>query len=77
MFRKDVSKVMKNIYVSRAISKLEGRSQEYINFLEIFSHKHSPEVVRAALKELYTFNGEIKDIERITAAMVIKHSHLT
>ena len=75
MFRKEVSRVMKNIFVSRAISKLTGRSQDYINFLEIFSHKYTPEIVRAALKELYHFNGEIKDIERITAALIIKHSH--
>ncbi|GLI56988.1 hypothetical protein PM10SUCC1_25020 [Propionigenium maris DSM 9537] len=73
---KEFARARKNIYVSRAISKLQEKSQEYINFLEIFEHKYTQEAVKAALRELYMFNREIKDIKGLTAALIIKNYHL-
>ena len=57
---RELAKVRKNIYVSRAISKLEEKSQEYINFLEIFEHKYTQEAVKAALRELYMLTAKLK-----------------
>lgn len=73
---KELAKARKNIHVSRAISKLREKSYEYKNFLEIFAHKYTHEAVKAALRDLYMFNQEIKDIKGLTAALIIKNYHL-
>lgn len=73
---KELVNARRNIYVSRAISKLEGQSLEYKNFLEIFSEKYNKESVKATLRELYTFNREIEDIKRLTAALIMKNYSL-
>jgi len=73
---KELVKVRRNIYVSRAISKLNEKSLEYKEFLEIFEHKYTQESVKAALRELYMFNREIKDIKGLIAALIIKNYHL-
>lgn len=73
---RELAKVRKNIHVSKAISKLQEKSYEYINFLENFEHKYTQEAVKAALRELYMFNREIKDIKGLTAALIIKNYHL-
>ncbi|GLI54728.1 hypothetical protein PM10SUCC1_02430 [Propionigenium maris DSM 9537] len=76
MYDKDLNKVRKNIHVSRAISKLRGTSYEYMQFLEIFSHKYDSDIVKAALRDLYFFNREIKDIKGLTAALIRKNYNL-
>ncbi len=76
MYDKDLNRVRKNIHVSRAISKLRGTSHEYLQFLEIFSHKYTPDIVKAALRDLYFFNREIKDIKGLTAALIRKNYNL-
>jgi len=76
MFEKEVRKSMRNIHISKAVSKLDGKSREYLDFLEIFAHKYGRTAVETALEELYTYNSEIYDIERITVATIMKHSHL-
>ncbi len=73
---KEFARARKNIHVSRAISKLQEKSIEFKNFLEIFEHKYTQEAVKAALRELYMFNREIKDIKGLTAALIIKNYHL-
>jgi len=73
---KELVKAKRNIYVSRAISKLNKKSREYKNFLEILSHKYREENVKAALRDLYNFNREIKDIKGLTAALIIRNYHL-
>ncbi len=73
---KEFVKARKNIHVSRAISKLQEKSYEFKEFLEIFEHKYTQEAVKAALRELYMFNREIKDIKGLTAALIIKNYHL-
>jgi len=72
----ELVKARKNIYVSKAISKLNKKSMEYKEFLEIFSHKYREENVKAALRDLYRFDHEIKDIKGLTAALIIKNYHL-
>ncbi len=73
MFKRYLGSLLKNIYVSKSISKLDGKSQEYLNFLEVFSNKYNPETVKAALRELYNINREIEDIKRLTAALIMKN----
>ena len=72
---KELVRAKKNIHVSIAISKL-GNPGEYMEFLNIFKHKYGEDTVKAALKELYMFNREIKDIKGLTAALVIKNHNL-
>jgi len=76
MYDKDLRKARKNIHVSRALSRLKGSSWEYLQFLEIFSHKYTPDTVKAALRDLYNFNCEIKDIKGLTAALIRKNYNL-
>ena len=76
MFNKDLQNAIKNIYVSKAISRLEGGSSGYLDFLYRISRRYSPDTVKAALKELYIFNKEIEDIERLTAALIIKNYNI-
>ncbi len=73
MFDKEVWKAMKNIYVSRAISKLEKKSSEFKELLEIFSYKYGEESVKAALRELYSINKEVKDIKGLTISLIVKY----
>jgi hypothetical protein len=73
---KELVKARRNIYVSRAISKLNRKSFEYKEFLEIFSKKYNQESVKATLRELYTFNREIEDIKRLTVALIMKNYSL-
>ncbi len=63
----------RNIHVSRAISKLDGKSSEYLDYLDIFSRKYGKDKVEKALKQLYKFNHEILDIKGLTAVMVISN----
>jgi hypothetical protein len=74
--KKELVKARRNIYVSRAISKLNRKSFEYKEFLEIFSKKYNQESVKATLRELYTFNREIEDIKRLTVALIMKNYSL-
>lgn len=76
MYDKDLNKVRRNIHVSRAISKLKGTSYEYLQFLEIFSYKYNSDIVKAALRDLYNYNCEIKDIKGLTAALIRKNYNL-
>jgi hypothetical protein len=76
MFEKEVRKSLRNIHVSKAVSKLNGKSREYLDFLEMFSRKYGRTAVETALEELYTYNREIYSIERLTVAIIMKHSHL-
>ena len=73
---KALVKAKRNIYVSKAISKLSDKNIEYKRFLEILSHKYREENVKTALRELYSFNSEIKDLKGLTAALIIKNYHL-
>jgi len=73
---KELVRARRNIHVARAISKLSKKSFEYKEFLDIFSHKYREENVKAALRDLYKFNREIKDIKGLTAALIIKNYHL-
>lgn len=75
MFREEVTKAMRNVHVSKAVSKLEGKSQGYIDFLGIFTHRYGENAIKAALEELYSFNKEIYEIKRLTVATIMKHSH--
>jgi hypothetical protein len=76
MFEREVSKAIRNIHVSKAISKIEGKSQGYLIFLGKFAHKYGESAIKAALEELYTYNREIYSIERLTVATIMKYSHL-
>jgi len=76
MYDKDLKKARKNIHVSKALSRLKGSSHEYLQFLEIFSHKYQEENIKAALRDLYFFNREIKDIKGLTAALIRKNYNL-
>ena len=73
MFHRELSRALKNIHVSRAISSLPYKSSEYIDFLEIFTHKYGIDTVKAALNELYYYKYNIADIKRLTAAKIIKN----
>jgi len=73
---KELVRAKRNIHVARAISKLNKKTFEYKEFLEIFSHKYREENIKAALRDLYKFNREIKDIKGLTAALIIKNYHL-
>ncbi len=79
-YNKDLEKALnrarKNIYVSRAVSRLKMGTREYLEYLRIFSHKYREENVKAALKDLYFFNREIKDIKGLTAALIRKNYNL-
>ncbi len=73
MFKREVTKAMRNIYVSRAISKLKGKSGEFISFLEMFSNKYSEESVKRALKDLYYCTAEVADIKALAASKTVKY----
>ncbi len=73
---RELVRARRNIYVSKAISKLRGKSSEYKDFLEMFSSKYDEETVKATLRELYTFNREIKDIKSLTVALIKRNYHL-
>ncbi|GLI57334.1 hypothetical protein PM10SUCC1_28480 [Propionigenium maris DSM 9537] len=79
-YNKDLEKALnrarKNIYVSKAVSRLKRGTWEYLEYLRIFSHKYREENVKAALRDLYSFNREIKDIKGLTAALVRKNYNL-
>ena len=74
--KRELVRARRNIYVSRAISRLKGKSSEYREFLEIFSSKYDEKTVKATLRDLYTFNREIKDIKSLTVALIRKNYHL-
>lgn len=72
-FEKEINKLKKNIYISRAISKLPFKTREFADILRVFSNKYSEYDVKEACKQLYNYNREIPDLRNLVAAYTVKN----
>ena len=73
MFDKELNMAKRSVHVSRAISQLDGKSNEFKDFLEIFVYKYDEVSVKKALRELYKFNYKISDIKGLSAALIMSN----
>ncbi len=73
MFKKELTKAMRNIYVSRSVSKLKGKSSEFNKFIGMLSNKYSEVSVRRALKDLYYCTSDITDIKALTISKAARY----
>lgn len=75
MFEKELNLAKKNIYVSKAISRLPGKTGEFLEHLLLFEKKYGDAPVKKSLKSIYkNSTKEIIDIKKLTAAIIIKES---
>lgn len=72
-FEREINKLRKNIYVSRAISKLPFKTGEFADILRVFSNKYSEYDVKETCKQLYNYNKEIPDLRNLVAAYTVKN----
>lgn len=71
-FEKEITRLKKNIHISRAINNLDLKSKGLENILVMFAAKYSEEDVKKACKELYFYNRAIPDIQSLIAAYTVK-----
>lgn len=77
VFEKEIEKVKKNIFISKGIAKLPGKTGAYREYITYFGIKYGENVVREALKKMYnSVRKEVPDIKGLTAAYIIKESKL-
>lgn len=71
-FKKEIDLARKNIHVSRAISKLPGRSSEFEETARILANRYTQYDVKETIKNLYKHNKEISDIKKKLITDTIK-----
>lgn len=77
VFEKEIEKAKKNIFISKGITKLPGKTGAYREYITYFGIKYGENVVREALKKMYnSVKREVPDIKGLTAAYIIKESKL-
>ena len=77
VFEKEIEKAKKNIFISKGISALPGKTGAYREYITHFGIKYGENVVREALKKMYiSIKKEAPDIKGLTAAYIIKESKL-
>lgn len=72
VFTKEITFAKKNIYVSRAISKLENKSSDFERIARDCARKYTEYDVRQGIKALYHTKGEVKDINQRLVSETIK-----
>lgn len=72
IFTKEIIFAKKNIYVSRAISKLEEKTSDFERTARDCARKYTEHDVRQGIKALYYTKGEIKDINQRLVSETIK-----
>lgn len=73
-YEAELKKAMRNIYISKAISKYKNKSTGYREFLDIMVGKYSLEGVKKALNHLYyKTHKELKDVKTMTAHLVMRY----
>lgn len=71
-FKKEINLARKNIHVSKAISKLHGRSDELEETARILANRYTQYDVKETIKNLYKYNKEIPDIKKKLIADTVK-----
>lgn len=71
-FEKEIAKLKRNIHISKAISKLPFKVNEFADILRIFANKYSEYDVKEACKQLYNYNRDIPDLKNLVAAYTVK-----
>ena len=71
-FKKEIDLAKRSIHVSRAISKLPGRSAELEETARILANRYTQYDVKETLKNMYRYNREIPDIKKKLIADTIK-----
>lgn len=77
MFEKELNLAKKNMYVSKAISRLPGKTGGFREYLLSFERKYGNTPVKNSLRNLYrNSTKEIVDLKTLIAALIIKESKL-
>lgn len=77
MFEKELTLAKKNIYVSKAISRLPGKTGGFREYLLSFERKNGDTPVKKSLRNIYkNSTKEIIDLKTLIVTLIIKESKL-